>query len=1260
MKHISFRKIHKTLATLGTAFVMAASLLLASCGDIAETDSPKSSADGMANIRIAVADEARTAFPKLKATDFTQFKLACDGSTLDVWSKNSDKDLSAYEVMNAATLSVAKGEHTFVLTATEVNGASYAGTVEANITGDILLTFVLELSSVSSSGNGEMSITFTYPLGDVKKIEATIYNSSDEKTYKDAAIISKYSYTSYDITGKNTYTGYKTFPAGEYIVEFAFLGEEDLPLGTWLEYVYITSGLTSSSSFEIPSFDSIYSIEYDEDSLAGATLTTKPLHYTWQSEITLSKPTKTGYDFKGWFEKVDENGVGIGTAVTGWKGVDRTGNIKLYATWEISKYTVSFDLAGAEGNIDSQTVNYGSTATAPTAPSRTGFNFAGWHTSTDDGVTLSTEPFDFATEIKEPVVLYARWTYTIKLDKNSTSASGEMKDETRSDDDISAFKIPEITFENEGFTFLGWSTNKDALLATYGNGGTVPASVFASGNITLYAIWHNDSDTSSFIVMFESNGGTGIATQLIESGEKVVEPAEESITNEGFKFLGWFTSDDGGTTLSTEPYDFDTAVSSNFTLYAKWIHLGWYISEDGSDTDYTEGSTVYGDGTPAHPFASLSKALTAINSDSGKDSSYDYEVVVSGTIKFSTYVSANTVSGINSLTIRGKTGNEVDKLDGNGSTYILYIYMTSYPLTLKNITVTNCKTTNYDNRAGAIKVTSGKLILEEGALITGNQNTYSGEYDVAGAIGVWQGGTLEIREGAEISGNSAYYGGAVTLGYSNAKLIMNGGKITGNEATATSTSQAYYGGGGVFVYKGVFEMNGGEISNNKARNGGGIAYYSGNLTLNGGVIKGNTATNSGGGISANSLTLDSDKIEICENSATNYGGGIYAINLTINDGLIRANSAGYGGGIYGNYGATINGGKISENVSYQGAGAYAGGNSTSYRINMNGGEISNNIGSGIYTSGYGGVSMKGGIIKENTDYAIYHGGNDSNLSIGGDAYIPAGTDGSNTVYLAGSSKYLTISSDLTCTDEDEPVLTIKPYSYEFGKRVVYSSSVTLTDELLKKIALIQNGTENWYITKDPTSTYYARLTSDFYSIDYKDVGGGDFSGDEGFVETAPKDHYYGQNTELLSPTKEGYVFVGWFKDFFEKNGEYITEGKAVYVLGAKEYSGPITLYAKWAKKSSTVEIGEHEFTIKYSETENFTLTVTEGYKDYSWTVDGEEIAESDTVWTLSDDGLNLSYDNEALLPDIAYVVKLRATDENGVMYEATRNIRKQK
>ena len=77
-----------------------------------------------------------------------------------------------------------------------------------------------------------------------------------------------------------------------------------------------------------------------------------------------------------------------------------------------------------------------------------------------------------------------------------------------------------------------------------------------------------------YTVSFNSNGGTEVKSQKVESGKKATKPADptkQETATEAFTFDNWYTSTDGGTTLSDTAFDFDTAITDNITLYAKWI-----------------------------------------------------------------------------------------------------------------------------------------------------------------------------------------------------------------------------------------------------------------------------------------------------------------------------------------------------------------------------------------------------------------------------------------------------------------------------------------------------------------------------------------------------------------------------------------------------------------------------------------------------------------------------------------------------------------
>ncbi|MCW3491003.1 InlB B-repeat-containing protein [Dethiobacter alkaliphilus] len=85
-------------------------------------------------------------------------------------------------------------------------------------------------------------------------------------------------------------------------------------------------------------------------------------------------PEKAGYTFEGWY--TDES------LEVAWDFAEDTvpaSDITLYAKWEISTYNVTFK--DWDGSIlKTETIEYGSSATAPAAPTKTGYTFSGWDT----------------------------------------------------------------------------------------------------------------------------------------------------------------------------------------------------------------------------------------------------------------------------------------------------------------------------------------------------------------------------------------------------------------------------------------------------------------------------------------------------------------------------------------------------------------------------------------------------------------------------------------------------------------------------------------------------------------------------------------------------------------------------------------------------------------------------------------------------------------------------------------------------------------
>lgn len=66
-------------------------------------------------------------------------------------------------------------------------------------------------------------------------------------------------------------------------------------------------------------------------------------------------------------------------------------------------YTVTFNSNGGS-EVEPQTVNAGETATAPTAPTKAGYDFVAWYSDSE----LQNE-FNFETAINADTTLYAGW-----------------------------------------------------------------------------------------------------------------------------------------------------------------------------------------------------------------------------------------------------------------------------------------------------------------------------------------------------------------------------------------------------------------------------------------------------------------------------------------------------------------------------------------------------------------------------------------------------------------------------------------------------------------------------------------------------------------------------------------------------------------------------------------------------------------------------------------------------------------------------------
>lgn len=120
--------------------------------------------------------------------------------------------------------------------------------------------------------------------------------------------------------------------------------------------------------------------------------------------LTSSVPSREGYDFKGWATSASATGAtySAGGSYTG------NANITLYAVWEKTVYTITYNANGGTGAPSAQTKTFGQTITlSNVAPTRANHAFMGWAISSSATAANYASGDSYSED--GDVTLYAVW-----------------------------------------------------------------------------------------------------------------------------------------------------------------------------------------------------------------------------------------------------------------------------------------------------------------------------------------------------------------------------------------------------------------------------------------------------------------------------------------------------------------------------------------------------------------------------------------------------------------------------------------------------------------------------------------------------------------------------------------------------------------------------------------------------------------------------------------------------------------------------------
>ena len=246
-----------------------------------------------------------------------------------------------------------------------------------------------------------------------------------------------------------------------------------------------TAAVTVYAKWQANTYTVTYRDMGDAD-FSGVHPSSTPTVHTYGKNTNLTKPTKTGYTFGGWYLNPECTGSKISSLAKG----SYTQDITLYAKWTANKYTITYRDKGngsfsGTNPTGSATKHTYDTDTVLPVPTKKGYTFVGWYLDR----ACATTPVTVlgGTEYTASIKLYAKWevnVYTITYrDKGGEEFSGVLASgnpTTHTYNKATTLKNP----TKEGYTFGGWYTDAACTKKVTSLGKTS-----YTADITLYAKW---------------------------------------------------------------------------------------------------------------------------------------------------------------------------------------------------------------------------------------------------------------------------------------------------------------------------------------------------------------------------------------------------------------------------------------------------------------------------------------------------------------------------------------------------------------------------------------------------------------------------------------------------------------------------------------------------------------------------------------------------------------------------------------------------
>ncbi len=364
--------------------------------------------------------------------------------------------------------------------------------------------------------------------------------------------------TSYDL-GEVTRTGY----------DFKGWYDNEMLVSTSGSAWKIASDMTLKASWEAKT--------YQVSFITTGGNKKNPVDVKYKDPYDLGIATKEGYDFMGWYD----GSTLIPTTGSEWKIAD---NINLTATWEATKYQITYNLQDNETSVasNSNPTEYTiENAVVLANPIRNGYDFKGWTTL---GLTTPTKGLTIPKNSTGAKTFTAYWT-AIEYDINYINVNvGENASANPTKYNIESLDITLADPSRDGSTFIGWTTTeittptKDLKIV---KGSTGVKTFIANWEINKYTVTFTVNDVTYGSLNHDSvevDYGTTLShiNNVLTAGNTTVTATPNSKNDEyTYEFVNWTN---GTATITGE----GIIVTANF----KAIKNSYSVSFEVNNASY--------------------------------------------------------------------------------------------------------------------------------------------------------------------------------------------------------------------------------------------------------------------------------------------------------------------------------------------------------------------------------------------------------------------------------------------------------------------------------------------------------------------------------------------------------------------------------------------------------------------------------------------------------------------------------------------------